>query len=298
MNIQFIFSEIGIDADDIKYESNLENMDALGIRTDLEKNIKTKRYIILMYDGDTLIGSIYCSEKISKEHVDCPGMNLQPTKMIYIENVDIIESYQGKKLCSKMLDYTINRFSEMSKNVLYIDNQSETKDGIPACFCYTKPGIKNGYIIIVTNSEDQKFKRKLSKNTIPKKYETIESLECISKEELTGKTYFYFKKEYYYSDEMISFREQIDNQQVVSEQISYEELNGMTNSELRVLALKLGVSKESVINASDSDESKPEYIKLIMDNQNAYGAKKFKKKKKKKKKSKRKKYIKSKRTKK
>ena len=78
-----------------------------------------------------------------------------------------------------MLDFAIKKFYEMDKKILHINNMSETYDGVPACKCYTKSGINNGYIIIATNSAGQMSNRGLSQNTIPKKYETIESLSCI-----------------------------------------------------------------------------------------------------------------------
>jgi len=279
MDINYIFSEIGIDLEDIRYESNSKYMKELGIDNLIKQNVqKFKRYILLMYDNKKLIGCIYCHE--SYKLPKCPGIKGILEKIIYINNVDIIEEYQGKKLCSKMLDYIIRIFSEKGKNVLYIDNQSKTNDGMPACFCYTKPGINNGYIIISTNSDDQIKMRGLTTDTIPQKYETIESLTplCITNNE--GKTYLYFKSEYYYSDEMSHFREQIENTEIPDKK-TLEELQGMKKSDLSNFAIKIGVSEESIWKTrEESDNLKEDFIKLIIEQQtNIYGSKKFKNKK-------------------
>jgi ribosomal protein S18 acetylase RimI-like enzyme len=276
----------GINKQDIEYDSNLTNIKELGIRNDIKTWFGLKEeYLTLAYHGKKIIGYILCYEDMSNgnsatfDHEINPhlprksptDLHIEPVNVVYIGEVSIIKEYQGKGLCTKMLDFTINKFKEMNKNVLHIWNNSDTFDGVPACKCYTKTGINNDYIMIVRNKESK---------TRPKyqKYETLESLECIIP--LPGRIYFYFNKNYYYSDEMTYFREQIDSLVKTNE----EQLNGMKRKELRYLAIELGATEEDIENANEVEDIKQAYIELVIRYQQSKeesGAKKFKKKSKK-----------------
>ena len=292
----------GINKQDIEYDSNLTNIKELHIRNEIKTWFGSKEeYITLAYHGKKLIGHVSCHEDMSNgtsttfDHDGLSSLSrksptdlhIEPVNVVYIGDLAIIKEYQGKGLCSKMLDFTISKFREMDKNVLHIWNKSDTFDGVPACKCYTKTGINNDYIIVVRNKES---------NERPKyqKYETLESLECIKP--LPGRIYFYFNRNYYYSDEMAYFREQIDSLLVKTgeEHLNQEQLNGMKRKELRLLAIELGATEDEILIVSDTDDSKQAMIELIIRYQQSTevtGAKKYKKKKKK---SKRKKDIKSK----
>lgn len=293
----------GINKQDIEYDSNLTNIKELHIRNEIKTWFGSKEeYITLAYHGKKLIGHVSCHEDMSNgnsttfDHEINPqlprksptDLHIEPVNVVYIGDLAIIKEYQGKGLCSKMLDFTINKFREMNKNVLHIWNNSDTFDGVPACKCYTKTGINNDYIIVVRNKES---------NERPKyqKYETLESLECIKP--LPGRIYFYFNRNYYYSDEMAYFREQIDS----LVKTGVEQLNEMKRKELRLLAIELGATEDEILNATDTDDSKQAYIELIIRYQQSTevtGAKKLKrkskslKKKRKSKISKKKRYLK------
>ena len=293
----------GINKQDIEYDSNLTNIKELHIRNEINTWFGSKEeYITLAYHGKKLIGHVSCHEDMSNgtsttfDHDGLSSLSrksptdlhIEPVNVVYIGDLAIIKEYQGKGLCSKMLDFTISKFREMDKNVLHIWNKSDTFDGVPACKCYTKTGINNDYIIVVRNKES---------NERPKyqKYETLESLECIKP--LPGRIYFYFNRNYYYSDEMAYFREQIDSLVKTGE----EQLNEMKRKDLRLLAIELGATEDEILNATDSDDSKQAYIELIIRYQQSTevtGAKKLKrkskslKKKRKSKISKKKRYLK------
>jgi len=280
----------GINKQDIEYDSNLTNIKELHIKNEIKTWFGSKEeYITLAYHGKKLIGHVSCHEDMSNGNsttFDHDGLSslsrksptdlhIEPVNVVYIGDLAIIKEYQGKGLCSKMLDFTISKFREMNKNVLHIWNNSQTFDGVPACKCYTKTGINNDYIIVVRN--------KVSKER-PKyqKYETLESLECITP--LPGRIYFYFNRDYYYSDEMAYFREQIDSLLVkkVEEHLNQEQLNKMKRKELILKARELGASEDEILNATtDTEDSKQAMVELILRYQQsteASGAKKFKKK--------------------
>jgi ribosomal protein S18 acetylase RimI-like enzyme len=66
---------------------------------------------------------------------------------VYISNVDIHPSYRGKGLCKPFLKEFMDKFTELPEKYtsFYIENASDTGEGIPACLCYVKAGQEQGY---------------------------------------------------------------------------------------------------------------------------------------------------------
>lgn len=66
---------------------------------------------------------------------------------VYISNVDIHPSYRGKGLCKPFLKEFMNKFTELPEKYtsFYIENASNTGEGIPACLCYVRSGEEEGY---------------------------------------------------------------------------------------------------------------------------------------------------------
>lgn len=70
---------------------------------------------------------------------------------IYISDVNIHPDYMGKKLCKSFLKWFMSNFPEYK--FFYIYNASLTNVGIPACFCYVKAGLEEGYKMYYTTEE-------------------------------------------------------------------------------------------------------------------------------------------------
>lgn len=66
---------------------------------------------------------------------------------VYISNVDIHPSYRGKGLCKPFLKEFMDKFTALPDKYtsFYIENASNTGEGIPACLCYVKAGQEQGY---------------------------------------------------------------------------------------------------------------------------------------------------------
>lgn len=95
---------------------------------------------------------------VSKAKIIDPQKNLDdfpknnPTipldkKYIYISEVNIHPNYIGKKLCKPFLKEFMDKFTELPEKYtsFYIENASDTGEGIPACLCYVKAGQEQGY---------------------------------------------------------------------------------------------------------------------------------------------------------
>ena len=67
-------------------------------------------------------------------------------KFIYISRVDIHPDYLGKRRCKPLVTFMIKSIlsklglKSNSKLIFFIENASQTRDGIPACLCYTRAG--------------------------------------------------------------------------------------------------------------------------------------------------------------
>ena len=104
-------------------------------------------YFSICVIDDKIIGRVTCNisdektkiEEYRDKDIMYPNMNL------YIANVDIHPDFQGKGLCRPILSYMIKHLRRMNYEMLYINNESETFGGIPACICYSKAGIDNNY---------------------------------------------------------------------------------------------------------------------------------------------------------
>ena len=100
-------------------------------------------YIALLISNSEIIGIVKC-EVITEENYDeeyIPYRNMD----LYISRVDIKRNYQGSGLCRPILSYMIKNLKRLGYEMLFIDNASTTRDGVPACVCYYKAGIENKY---------------------------------------------------------------------------------------------------------------------------------------------------------
>ena len=92
--------------------------------------------------------------------------------LYYISTVSVHPDYRGKKylfndkgnefiggICKPLVGHMVSELKKLyPKYKLLIDNVSDTKDGIPACYCYYAAGIDNGYNMKYQNgSKTDKF---------------------------------------------------------------------------------------------------------------------------------------------
>ena len=66
---------------------------------------------------------------------------------IYISEVDIHPNYIGKRLCKPFLKEFMNQITKLYPKYtkFFIENASNTGEGIPACICYVRSGEEEGY---------------------------------------------------------------------------------------------------------------------------------------------------------
>lgn len=63
----------------------------------------------------------------------------------YIAFVMIHPDWHGKKLCGPLVTKTIKKLKEMGHREIRLQNVSDTGEGIPACLCYYRAAVKNGF---------------------------------------------------------------------------------------------------------------------------------------------------------
>jgi len=166
-NDQFIFDNIintsffNIKSRIVTKSRNIWNMRRVltNIRPDSEINIA-----LLIIDNDVigrvfteLIDDVDAKDFFRNKLIMLPSMNL------YISRVDIRPDYQGNGLCKPLLKYTIEILKSIGYKMLFIENASKTRNGVPACICYITAGIENGYSTHVKDKESEKF-REITKN--------------------------------------------------------------------------------------------------------------------------------------
>jgi len=116
--------------------------------------------IALLIVDNNIIGRVFTElidDEDIKDYFD-DKLIMLPSINLYISKVDIRPDYQGTGLCKPLLKYTLEILKSIGYNMLFIDNASKTRDGIPACICYLKAGIENGYSVHVKDKESEEFR--------------------------------------------------------------------------------------------------------------------------------------------
>ena len=81
-----------------------------------------------------------------------PGISYN--SRIYIGNVKIRDDFQSKHLCRPLVSKLLSKFNDLEIDKIFIQNESYTLDGTPACFCYYKAGIQNNYNMYYQTNEN------------------------------------------------------------------------------------------------------------------------------------------------
>jgi len=91
-----------------------------------------------------------------KDNLDIP----LDREYIYISEVDIHPDYMGKRLCKPFLKWFMNELAKLPEKYtnFYIENASETGEGIPACHCYVKAGKEGGFNVFYFKRQNNKVR--------------------------------------------------------------------------------------------------------------------------------------------
>lgn len=143
----------------------------------INNSIDNDNYVVILFIGDKPVG-ICISEIIKhKELEDLVKEKEIPDKNynLYIARVDIHPEFQGLGLCKPLVSYMIKQLKILGYNFLFINNASQTNQGIPACICYIKSGTDNQYKLKYKNHKISDFKNMdvaycLSHKSIPRDY--------------------------------------------------------------------------------------------------------------------------------
>lgn len=111
--------------------------------------------------NNEVVGKVEC-DILDKDEIlesyregDIPYKNMS----LYISRVDINSNFQNKGLCKPLLSFTIRNLKSLGYEMIFIENASYTKEGIPACLCYFKSGVDSGYKMrYLENSSIKKMK--------------------------------------------------------------------------------------------------------------------------------------------
>lgn len=108
-----------------------------------------------------------------------------PKMKLYISTVHIRDDYQGKGLCTPLTSYMIKNLKRIGYDMLFIENASSTKNGVPACICYYKAGIMNNYNM--RYRDDSIDSRPIKK---------MEVSDCLKPPDKMPTTYYYISDKY------------------------------------------------------------------------------------------------------
>jgi hypothetical protein len=124
------------------------------------RSILDQLYAAILIINDVVVGKIDCQildqseieDYIRDKYIMYPNMNL------YISRVDIHPDYQGNHLCKPLVSYMIKHLRRLGYEMMFIENASIIRGGVPACFCYYKAGIDNNYKMRY-KAKDNTFKK-------------------------------------------------------------------------------------------------------------------------------------------
>lgn len=175
MTAEFIMDNIINTPFFILYEKELESViNIWNVRSVLKD--KTNKYVALLIIDNNILGQVYCeifNDVEAKEYLD-ENLIMYPNMKLYISRVDIRPDAQGKRLCKPLLKYMIKHLRRLGYEMLFIENASSTRKGVPACICYYRAGIENNYKMRYLDSKTQNFKimneRDCLKKKIPRSY--------------------------------------------------------------------------------------------------------------------------------
>jgi len=125
-----------------------------------DKTGQTQYFFYIINNETDVVGYAGVELLINPEDVNYNTIRAYDTNC-YIAEVNIREDFRSNHLCVPFLTFVINTLNSLGFQKIYIENSSQTNDGIPACFCYYKAGLNNNYnMYYQTNENENKAKQK------------------------------------------------------------------------------------------------------------------------------------------
>ena len=168
---------------------NYEECDFYAVLIDTEKNNVVGRVKAIVFKPGIP------NDKMDVEDIESiiPDVKKLPKDYdyIYISDVDINPEYRGKKYCQKLLQFLMDEIYKVDVKYKYfvITNVSETEQGIPACRCYIKSGLENGYDVYESSWDYVPFSKRYRYN-----FKKLSIDDCVVKNDTISGTYYYIKK--------------------------------------------------------------------------------------------------------
>ena len=138
-----------------------------------------EEFFALAIVDNIIVAKINCktlNDKDILEHfIDEQIMSMQMN--LYISNVDVRPDFIGQGLCKPITSYMIKHLKRLGFDMLFIENASTTREGVPACICYYKAGIENNYIMNYKDHNDR--------------FQKMDIKHCFLKPPLKPTSYFY-----------------------------------------------------------------------------------------------------------
>lgn len=108
-----------------------------------------------------------------------------PKMNLYISDVDVRPDFQGQGLCKPITSYMIKHLKRLGFDMLFIENASDTRGGVPACICYYKAGIENNYNMRYKDHHDKL-----------KPFKKMHMSDCFRPIDELPSTYYYVSDKY------------------------------------------------------------------------------------------------------
>ena len=150
-------------------------------------NIVNEEFFAIALVDNQIVAKINCQtlkdtepeEYFRDKEIMFPKMNL------YISNVDVKSDFQGQGLCKPITSYMIKHLKRLGFDMLFIENASDTRGGVPACICYYKAGIENNYNMRYKDHHDKL-----------KPFKKMHMSDCFRPIDELPSTYYYVSDKY------------------------------------------------------------------------------------------------------
>lgn len=134
--------------------------DLIKTKWNIRNLLESSNYSVMIIINKEIVGIVKAeilskdnkNDFFNKNNISYDNLNL------YISNVDIRPDFQGYGLCRPMLSFMIKNLKKKRHEMLFIYNDSRIMEGIPACRCYYKAGIENGYKLRYNSKKFTKMK--------------------------------------------------------------------------------------------------------------------------------------------
>ncbi len=151
------------------------------------KTIINQEFFAIALIDNEIVAKISCQTLDDKEMEEYfrDKETIFPKMNLYISDVDVRPDFQGQGLCKPITSYMIKHLKRLGFDMLFIENASDTRGGVPACICYYKAGIENNY--------NMRYKDHYDKS---KPFKKMHMSDCLRPIDELPSTYYYVSDEY------------------------------------------------------------------------------------------------------